>query len=66
MANNLKIPEENEKLKNLFFIITAPTGRRGLLRVMADYEFKDRKIKVVKISILEGVLEVRKHELPSE
>lgn len=46
--------------------ITTPNGRRGLIRVMADYEFDNKKIKHAKIDILEGDLVVRKQELPSE
>lgn len=46
--------------------VTAPSGRRGLIHVIAEYEFDNSRIRHVRIDILEGTLVVRKQELPSE
>ena len=56
----------NTATQSLSINITAPNGRRGLIRATADYEFEEKKIKHIKINILEGILVVRKQELPSQ
>ncbi|MDQ1280313.1 MAG: Nuclear transport factor 2 family protein [Thermoproteota archaeon] len=58
--------QENKASHGFVISITASNGRRGLIHVLAQYEFENSRIKHAKIDILEGTLVVRKQELPSE
>ena len=63
--NQLTI-KNNVASHNLLMSVTVPGGRRGLMKAMGNYKFKNRKIQNINITILEGILLVSKEELSLE
>lgn len=63
--NQLTI-KNNVASHNLIMSVTVPGGRRGIMKAIGNYKFKNRKIQSINITILEGILLVTKEELSLE